>query len=162
MMETIKRSEGKLNADYRIAHMKQFYNGEHKEVYGKVISDVNEAFMQLCITDNVPIQLPNMGYIQVFKFKVENFDKDGNPKNRMNVDYGAMRKHYNETGKWIQILHDDEYVCTFRWNKHYSNLRGKHMYKFKAARANERYLAKCWKDPEMKIDFFESKVPTLK
>jgi hypothetical protein len=172
----ISRGKGKLISNIKNNDFYKHFLSCLKEIgsnlqltqkeYIDIISDFNKAISKKIIYEAYEFNMfYRLGTLRIKKYKPK-YEVDVNGKlitKKIPVDYKATKELWErdpvakQNKKLIFHLnkHSDGYKGYFFWSKLKSNVPNKSGYSFKACRTNSRDLGKAFKDPNLKINFYE-------
>lgn len=171
----MKRGTGRNNAKYKTPEIfkrfKQMYSKHTvKKVteFSKILGYINEEIIKTMILDNTEVILPyKLGKQRIKRRRVKyRLHKDGSLNTRyMLVDWKKTNtlweKDPEEKAKktiiYITNNHSNGLTYNFFWSKlpSRSKVTNIGVICFRATKANRQFLAKCIKNDQLKLNFFE-------
>lgn len=166
---------GAPKANYRVKDIWERENpGIDKKSFSAFVTECNHALMRAAIMENIIINLPSMGSLQIKKIKPKVTNEDGTIRKKgLKVDFGATRKMWAAMYPGLSIeeikriegrpivyhtnKHSNGYVYKVKWDTLTTTLPGKSCYEFRMARQHTRFLSAMGQDPNVDIDFYEIK-----
>ena len=135
-----------------------------KDIYSKIISELNLAVSNMILTENLEFKMPaRMGSIGIRKRIPKTwFDKNGKLINTMPPDWKATKDLWasdpdaKEKKKLVRHLnkHSNGYTARWFYNKLRATYKWKSAYCFLPCRTNQRKLTAILKDEDSTIDYY--------
>lgn len=172
-MQLPKRGPGKIKIDIKSEEQFKYYikaTGNKHNLTQTTYTEIKEKFfsyiLDKIITESYEYRIPyRLGYIVPIKYKKKvHYDENGLIKpGSFSVDFGTTLKLWesdeNARKKKKVILHLNEhsngYTPALWWDRRTSNVINLRYYSFKPTRNTDRTLAKVFKDPNRKVDYYE-------
>lgn len=172
-MQLPKRGEGKIKIDIKSQEQYDYYvktTGNPLHISKRIYTEIREKFfkkiMEKVITEAYEYRFPyKMGYLLPIKYKKKiHYADNGLIKpGSFSIDYGATLKLWEENpeaAKNKKVLvhlneHSNGFTPALWWDRRSTIVTNLRYYSFKPTRDINRTIAKVFKDPHRKVDYFE-------
>lgn len=171
----IQRGKGKHKTDIK---MSDFYKSFKRKSdisaskFSTVLRDLNEEMFKSMVLENTTLKTTPLGRFSIVKYRKSFLDENGEiDKTKTIINYHKTLNLWRTLypGKSLAQLktikdkkvvyetndHSNGYICETYWNRINCKLKGVSGYTFIPTRTNNRFLAKCLKDPDLEIDFYQ-------
>ena len=178
-MQLPKRGKGKVISDIKSKEQFDYYvevTGNPANISRKTFIEIREKFFRKIvdkiITEGYEYRFPyRLGYLTPIKYKKKvHYTENGMIKpGSFSVDYRATLKLWEENPEAAKIKkvlvhlneHSNGYTPALWWDRRSSNIRNLRYYSYKPTRDINRTIAKVFKDPLRKVDYYEKPKVTL-